>query len=93
MTKTSGRVEAAAAYAGWHREAGIPWSLGAADHDERAALLSYELRRELAERLARLGYQGDPGSRASDRGQGPNARSGRAGTPRLARLLRGLLPG
>ena len=93
MRRISSRAEAAAAYAGWRRAAGVPWSLAAAYPDEGAALLSHELRRELAERLARLGYQGDPGNRAVDRGQGRDARPTRTGTPRLARLLRRVRPG
>jgi len=54
MMTMSGRTEAAGAGAEHASETHTPRSL-AAEHQEGAALLSRELRRSLAERLARLG--------------------------------------
>lgn len=88
--KMSSRAEAAVAYEEWRKEAGMPRSSAAMGPGDHAALLSHELRRDLAERLARLGYQSDAGGWSVDRGQGRAAQPARTGPPRLSRLLRGL---
>jgi hypothetical protein len=72
------RTETGATGAKWSLRAASSRALAVEEPNEHAVCLSRDLRRELAERLARLSYREEPGARAVDRARGGAARPARA---------------